>query len=50
METIFLATDEKYMYLSSSAVKEIAAFHGDVSEFLPPEILDDVLRKYQQEE
>ncbi len=49
VETIFLATDEKYMYLSSSAVKEIAAFHGDVTEFLPPEILDDVLRKFQQE-
>lgn len=46
VETVFLASDERYTYLSSSAVKEIAGFHGDISRFVPEEILDDILKKY----
>lgn len=38
IDTIFLTTSLKYSYLSSSIVKEIAAFHGDVDEFLHPEV------------
>ena len=38
VETIFLASDERYTYLSSSTVKEIAGYGGDVSRFLPPEV------------
>ena len=45
VETVFLASDERYTYLSSSGVKEIAHFGGDVKQFLPEEIYDEVLKK-----
>ncbi len=45
VETMFLSSDERYMYLSSSGVKEIAFFGGDFAQFVPPEILDDLRRK-----
>ena len=38
IETMFMATNLKYSYLSSSIVKEIAMFGGDISEFLNPDI------------
>jgi pantetheine-phosphate adenylyltransferase len=31
--------NEKYTYLNSTIVKEVAAFGGDVSRFVPPEIV-----------
>jgi len=34
-ETVFLMPTEKNTYLSSSVVREIASFHGDVSHFVP---------------
>jgi pantetheine-phosphate adenylyltransferase len=42
LETIFLAASEKYTYLSSSAVKDMAFYGADISEFIPFEILEDV--------
>lgn len=48
VETIFLAADEKYTYLSSSTVKEIAGYGGDVSRFIPPEVLDDLMEKMKK--
>ena len=42
METIFLNTSAENMYLSSSMVKQIARFGGDISTFVPDEILNDV--------
>ncbi|AGA58269.1 Phosphopantetheine adenylyltransferase [Thermobacillus xylanilyticus] len=38
IETIFMMTNPKYSYLSSSIVKEIAMFHGDVGDLVPPEV------------
>jgi pantetheine-phosphate adenylyltransferase len=38
VEIIYLFPDEKYIFLSSSAVKEIALLDGDISEFVPEEI------------
>ncbi|MEG2814464.1 MAG: pantetheine-phosphate adenylyltransferase, partial [Oscillospiraceae bacterium] len=37
-ETIFLTTSSENMYLSSSLVKQIASFGGDISDFVPKEI------------
>lgn len=37
-DTVFLPTSEKYTYISSSLVREIAALGGDVSEFVHPRI------------
>jgi pantetheine-phosphate adenylyltransferase len=45
VETLFLTTSTENMYLSSSMVKQIAVMGGDVSDFVPPVILDDILKK-----
>lgn len=45
VETIFLASDEKYTYLSSSTVKEIAYFDGEFTQFIPAEIAEDLRKK-----
>ncbi len=42
LETFFLAASEKYMYLSSSAVKEMAAFGADLTEFAPRELISAI--------
>ena len=41
LESLFLTAEHQYMYLSSSAVKELGGYGADVSEFLPPEIVAD---------
>ena len=43
LDTVFLMAGERFQYLSSSAVKEVASFGGNVFEFIPPEIADDVI-------
>ena len=45
VETLFLTTSAQNMYLSSSMVKQIASMGGDVSDFVPSVILDDILKK-----
>lgn len=42
LETMFLASSEKYTYLSSTIVKEMARYGADLREFIPREIVDDV--------
>ena len=49
METIFFTTSAENMFLSSSVVKQIASFGGDVSKFVPP-CVNDVLRKRLRED
>ncbi len=39
-ETVFLITKSENMYLSSSIVKEIASYGGDIKDFVPEPILD----------
>ena len=45
-ETIFLITNLKYSYLSSSLVKEIASYGGDISKFVPEVLMDRIYAKY----
>lgn len=45
LDTAFLMASEKYMYLSSRIVKDIGAYGGEISEFVPPEILNEVSEK-----
>ena len=47
LETLFLPTSLEYAHLSSSAVKEIAKFHGDLAGYVPDCILDDMYDKFQ---
>ena len=46
IDTIFLNTSLKYAYLSSSIVKEMAMYGGDISKFVPESIIDIVRERY----
>ena len=46
IDTIFLNTSLKYAYLSSSIVKEMAMYGGDISKFVPESIVDIVRERY----
>ena len=50
LDTIFLTTNLEYSYLSSSIVKEIAAYRGDISAFVPGFIADAIHNKLKSEE
>lgn len=45
IDTIFLTTSLEYAYLSSSTVKEVAYYGGDISKFVPPVVVDAIMRK-----
>ncbi len=45
VDTIFLTTNLEYAYLSSSTVREVAAFNGDISKFVPKIVQEKVLEK-----
>lgn len=47
-ETVFLTTAGENMFLSSSVVREIASFGGDISGFVPPEIHDMIKTRLYQ--
>ena len=46
IETIFLTTSLQYSYLSSTIVKEFAAYGGDISHFVPLQLIDRIYEKY----
>lgn len=48
LETVFLTSSEKYTYISSSVVKEMAKYGSDLREFVPKEILEDVIERSKQ--
>jgi pantetheine-phosphate adenylyltransferase len=47
-ETVFLMSNEKYTYLSSNFVREIARLGGDVSKFVPPVVLKALQQKNEK--
>lgn len=42
LETVYLNTTAENMFLSSSGVKQVASFGGDISKFVPECILQDI--------
>lgn len=44
-ETLFLTTSSENMYLSSSVVKQVSYYGGDISKFVPECILDDIVAR-----
>ena len=46
IDTLFLTADLKYSYVSSSTVKEVARFGGDISSFVTPNIANYVMKKF----
>ncbi len=47
LDTVFLTTSLEYAYLSSSTVKEIASFNGDISECVPDFVGRMIYEKYR---
>jgi pantetheine-phosphate adenylyltransferase len=45
IETLFMASSEKYTYLSSTVVKEMARYGASLTDFVPREIIEDIRRK-----
>jgi pantetheine-phosphate adenylyltransferase len=48
VETLFLTTSLEYSYLSSTTVKEVASFQGDISQFVPAFVADEVTKKIKE--
>lgn len=46
LETIFLLSNPAYSFVSSSGVREIAAFKGDVSAFVSPSVENKIKEKF----
>lgn len=46
LDTMFLTAEHQYMYLSSSAVKELACYHVDLKEFLPEQIIPGFEKRF----
>ena len=45
IETLLMPSSEKYTYLSSSVVREMAKYGADLKTFVPKEIIEDVVRR-----
>lgn len=48
IDTVFLLTNLKYSYLSSSVVKQVASYEGDISKFVPPFVADKLKSKFNR--
>ena len=46
LETFFIMTNNQYSFLSSSIVKEVAYYGGDISELVPPQVEEALFSKY----
>ncbi|WP_409294480.1 pantetheine-phosphate adenylyltransferase [Peribacillus sp. SCS-26] len=50
IETFFIMTNNQYSFLSSSIVKEVARYGGDISELVPTVVKEWLLKKYESQE
>ncbi len=48
IETLFLTTSLEYSFLSSTTVKEVASFGGDISQFVPDFVAEKVTEKIRE--
>ena len=48
LETIFLTADSDSMYLSSSMVREIGRYGGDISNFVPECVHDRIVARLKE--
>jgi pantetheine-phosphate adenylyltransferase len=46
LDVIFMAPDNRYTFLSASLVREVARLGGDVSEYVPPAVLDRMVERF----
>ena len=48
IDTVFLTTSLEYAYLSSTIVKEVASYGGDISHFVPEQLIDLIYAKFSR--
>lgn len=48
IETFFMMTNNKYSYLSSSIVREVAKYHSSVADLVPPQVEEALMKKFSQ--
>lgn len=48
IETVFITTRAENMYLSSSVVKQVCELGGDITDFVPPQICDDIIKRIRK--
>lgn len=48
IETIFLISDSKYSTISSSMIKEVAKFNGDITKFVAPDVAVELTKRLQK--
>lgn len=48
IETMFLMTNQRYAYLSSSVVKEVASYKGCISGLVPKEIESEIIERFKK--
>jgi pantetheine-phosphate adenylyltransferase len=48
LETVFLMPNEKYTYLSASIIREVARLGGDISSFVPPNVLKAMQKRLSE--
>lgn len=47
IETLFMATDNNYSFLSSSSIKQVAMYGGNIKGLVPDEIIEDIINKFK---
>ncbi len=50
LETLFMTTSLQYSYLSSTVAKEFASYGGDISLFVPPQVIPLIEAKFKDKE
>lgn len=48
IETVFLMPSEEYSFITSTVVKEVSSFGGDVSTLVPPVVLEKLKKKFRK--
>lgn len=48
IETMFMMSNQKYSYLSSSIVKEVGKLGGDLKDLVPEQILDEIYKRLRR--
>lgn len=49
LETMFMMTNNRYSFVSSSIVKEVGAYGGDICELVPNEVYNIIMRRLREE-
>ncbi len=49
IDTAFLMPNEKYTYLNSTIVREVASLGGDISDFVAPCVKEQMMKKYKKD-